>query len=159
MKVLNIHERSIYQPFKKVAPLLLTLATKHDAVWPKEQWPSMRFKEGLKEGAQGGHGPIRYSVVHHNLPHSITFQFTKPKGFKGTHTLALLEVEEGYTTVKHTIDMVTSGAATLIWALVIRWLHDALIEDAFDKMENQITGENKRTPWSLWVLMLRKVLK
>ncbi|MEQ9298965.1 MAG: hypothetical protein RIF33_10395 [Cyclobacteriaceae bacterium] len=158
MKVLNIHERIIHQPFEKVAPLLLTLATKNDAVWPKEQWPSMRFRDGLTEGAEGGHGPIRYTVVHYDPPHSATFRFSKPKGFDGTHTLAIEEVASESTKLKHTIDMKTTGAATLSWALAIRWLHDALIEDAFDKLENQLTGLNKRTPWSLWVRTLRKVL-
>ena len=52
--------------------------------------------------------------------------------------------------------MKTSGWATLKWVLAIRWLHDAFIEDAFDKVENNLSGSNKRTEWSKWVIFLRK---
>jgi hypothetical protein len=54
--------------------------------------------------------------------------------------------------------MTTSGSATLKWALAIRWLHDAYIEDAFDKVENYFTKDKKISKWSWWVKTLRKIL-
>jgi hypothetical protein len=54
--------------------------------------------------------------------------------------------------------MTTVGKATAIWLMAIRPLHDALIEDAFDKLENQLTNESKTSPWSWWVKFLRRLL-
>ena len=81
MKVLNVHRRTIHQPIEKVGALLSTLASKEDQIWPFEQWPRMKFKEGLTTGAKGGHGPIRYTVQHYHPGKLIRFQFNKPTGF------------------------------------------------------------------------------
>ncbi len=48
-----------------------------------------------------------------------------------------------------------SPTIVLTWPLVIRWLHDALIEDAFDKTENHFLSQKKVTSWSAWVKFLR----
>ena len=158
MKVLNVHERVIQHPIDKVAVLFKSLTTKEDKIWPQEQWPPMRFKEGLKEGAVGGHGPIGYEVTYCD-PYSVKFRFLKPNGFKGTHALFFKEISAQETLLKHTIDMQTTVTGTLMWAIAIRWLHDALIEDAFDKVENQLTGSNKITKWNAWVKLLRTILR
>ena len=55
--------------------------------------------------------------------------------------------------------MTTEGLSTLKWTLAIRWLHDAYIEDAFDKVENYFTEKKKSSKWSLWVKTLRKIMK
>jgi hypothetical protein len=55
--------------------------------------------------------------------------------------------------------MNTTGSATLKWAIAIRWLHDAYIEDAFDKVENYSASEKKISEWSGWVKLLRMILK
>ncbi|MEQ8712524.1 MAG: hypothetical protein RIC80_05885 [Cyclobacteriaceae bacterium] len=159
MKVLNIHERIIDQPVSKVSAQFLSLAKKDDKIWPIEQWPPMRFRDGLKEGAVGGHGPIRYKVIQYDPLSSVTFQFQKPHGFNGIHTLAFEEMSDTSTLLRHTIDMHTSGLGTVLWIVGIRWLHDALIEDAFDKVENQLTQSHKKTRWNVWVRFLRVILK
>jgi hypothetical protein len=43
--------------------------------------------------------------------------------------------------------------------LAIRWLHDAYIEDAFDKVENHFSEDKKSSEWTWWVKTLRKVMK
>ncbi|MEL6863477.1 MAG: hypothetical protein AAFP19_03615 [Bacteroidota bacterium] len=159
MKVLNVHKRIIDQPLEKVAGLLSTLATKEDKIWPKEQWPPMRFKEGLKVGSKGGHGPIRYTVVEKIPGQLIRFNFTQPRQFKGEHCLEINAVSDTKTEVKHVIDMQTQGLGILSWTLAIRHLHDALIEDALDKIENYFSTNKRRTAWSLWVKFLRMVLR
>ncbi len=159
MKVLNIHERIIDQPISQVSTLFLSLATREDKIWPIEQWPPMKFKDGLKEGAAGGHGPIRYKVIRYDPSSSVTFQFQKPHGFNGIHTLAFNEMSDTSTLLRHTIDMQTSGQGTVLWIVGIRWLHDALIEDAFNKVENQFTQSPKKTRWNVWVRFLRVILK
>jgi hypothetical protein len=55
--------------------------------------------------------------------------------------------------------MQTNFSGTLIWLLAIRALHDAFIEDAFDKTENHFLIDKKISKWSFWVRFLRKILK
>ena len=45
----------------------------------------MRFKNGLKEGSEGGHGSIKYKVVKYDPTELVEFKFQSPKGFNGTH--------------------------------------------------------------------------
>lgn len=155
MKVLNIHTRLFDQPRSEIVALVKTLATENDALWPKEQWPAMRFKNGIQVGAKGGHGPIRYTVETYDPNKIIQFRFSKPMGFHGIHKFEVQGIAKQKTEVKHTIAMKTKGKGTFLWFFGIRALHNALIEDAFDKMESHFTQEKKTTPWNFWVRFLR----
>ncbi|MBL7814415.1 MAG: hypothetical protein JNL70_05365 [Saprospiraceae bacterium] len=159
MKIVNIHKRLIGHPKSKIDDLLLTLATENDKVWPTEKWPPIRFKEGLTVSSKGGHGPIKYKVEKIERGRLIYFRFTKPKGFSGVHWFEINQIGKNQTEIKHTIDMKTDFGASLLWLIGIRWLHDALIEDAFDKVENHFSSSFKHSKWSLWVRFLRKILK
>ena len=156
MKVLNIHKRTINQPKDKVTELLKTLSTENDRIWPKEKWPEMKFKEGIQIGAKGGHGPIRYTTEKYNPNEIIQFRFLKPNGFNGIHKFEIKELDKEKTEIKHTIDMNTEGKGTLIWTFAICSLHNALIEDGFDKLENNFSDNRKSTEWNIWVKFLRK---
>ena len=158
MKVVNIHHRVIQQPKEKIAQLLSTLATKEDKIWPYEKWPAIRFKKGLQLGASGGHGPIKYTVTQHIPGEYIHFTFDKPTGFNGYHALKIKPIDENSTEIRHILKMNTTGIDILTWALTIRWLHDALIEDAFDKIENYFSKVEKVSSWGLWVKLWRKLL-
>lgn len=159
MRVINIHKRKIGQPKENVLQLFKTLATTEDKVWPYEKWPAIRFKEGLKIGSKGGHGIVRYTIVSFKEGEHIKFEFTKPDGFFGTHELNIMKLLNNETEISHKIKMNTSFKATILWVLIIRWLHDALIEDAFDKVENQFSTKKKETEHSFWVKLLRNKYK
>ncbi len=56
--------------------------------------------------------------------------------------------------------MVTQGRVSsrmeLLWPLVVRWLHHATVEDAFDRAEVTLGLHKPHSPrWSLWVRLLR----
>ena len=119
----------------------------------------MRFKEGLKEGNKGGHGPIRYTVHKYVPEECIHFKFYRPKGFNGIHGLELTSLSENKTEIRHVVDMRTSGLDILKWLFVIRWLHDAVVEDALDKIETHFSGQPKSNNWSFWVRFWRYLLK
>lgn len=159
MKVRNIHSRVISQPKVIVKELFYTLASKNDKIWPVKKWPRMKFKEGLVEGAVGGHGPIRYSIQQYIPGEFIRFKFLQPSGFDGIHQLELIELAPDQTEIKHNIEMNARGIGILSWSLGIRWLHDALIEDAFDQVENHFSKEQKTTEWNWWVKLLRYFLE
>lgn len=159
MKVINVHRRIINKPKTTVALVFNTLTTKEDAIWPYEKWPAIKFKEGLHIGSKGGHGPIRYTIIEYSHGESIRFRFTEPLGFNGTHELYLNEISNKETEIVHRIKMSTTFLATLQWLVAVRWLHDALIEDAFDKLENHFSIHKKRNKHSFWVKMLRNKYK
>jgi hypothetical protein len=159
MKVLNIHALTIHQPKEKIAELFKTLASKNDRMLATDKWPPMILDNGLQVGSKGGHGPIKYTVQEFKPDESIQFAFTRPKGFNGFHKFEMTRLDDYSTAIKHTIDMNTTGSATLQWVIAIRWLHDAYIEDAFDKVENQLAAEKKTSQWSIWVKLLRMLLK
>jgi hypothetical protein len=156
--VLNIHKRTLNQPKIKVVELLETLASENDKIWPNEKWPAMKFKNGIKNGAKGGHGPIRYSVEKYEPNEIIQFRFSEPKGFNGIHKFEISGLSENQTEIQHTIDMQTVGKGTITWLLAVRSLHNALIEDAFDKIENNFTLSKKSTEWNFWVKIFRKIM-
>lgn len=156
MKVINIHSRIINQPINKIAELFETLSTETDKIWPKEKWPEMKFKDHIKVGAKGGHGPIKYAVEKYKPNKIIQFRFSKPIGFNGIHKFEINELADEKTEIKHTVDMNTVGKGTLIWILAIRSLHNSLIEDGFDKLENNFSQNKQSSKWNFWVKFIRK---
>ncbi|HRD07130.1 MAG TPA: hypothetical protein PK037_06175 [Saprospiraceae bacterium] len=158
MKILNVHERTLPVAVDKVLPLFHSLSSDKDLFWPVENWPRMRFKQGLKLGSIGGHGPIKYEVIEYDALGLISFRFLKPEGFRGSHTFKITAVDGSHTKLHHEIKMDASSLDYLYWSFVIRWLHDALMEDAFDKATNYLTNTNKHTPWNWWVKILRWLL-
>jgi hypothetical protein len=159
MRVINSHKRTINQPIRMVYPLFKTLASPNDLVWPYEKWPAIKFKNGLHVGSEGGHGRIRYTIIKFIEGKSIKFQFSKPEGFIGTHELKIEKINSEITLISHEIRMETSLKATLLWVFIIRWLHNALIKDAFIKVENYFVSEKREIKHSFWVLILREIYK
>lgn len=154
MKVHNLHTRIIPQPRHTLGLLMATLATKKYQMLATDKWPRMRLDKGLVPGSRGGHGPIRYFVSEYHEGESITFTFDM-KGFNGFHQFELIELDDERTQLSHTIEMKTSGWATIKWALAIRWLHDAFIEDAFDRVEGHFNPKIQHGEWSWWVKVMR----
>jgi hypothetical protein len=159
MRVRNVHQRFFAVPPERLAPLLDSLSSRNDLLWPLEQWPRMRLDRPLQVGASGGHGPIRYDVDQYEPGRRVSFRFRAPRGFDGTHALVVVPGEGG-TFLRHELEMQARGPALLSWPLVFRPLHDALIEDALEKAERTLLGGVARPGnWSWRVRMLRALLK
>ncbi|RPI72005.1 MAG: SRPBCC family protein [Desulfobacteraceae bacterium] len=158
MKVLNIHERVLNAPMALVGKLIDGLASPDDKLWPHDRWSPMKFDRPLSSGARGGHGPIRYFVEAYEPGRKIRFRFMGPKDFLGTHEFEIEELTQDKTKLRHVIDMRVKGWTRLQWLLVIRPLHDALLEDALDRAELFCGMQPAPRHWSLWVRLLRKVL-
>ncbi|MGE5404548.1 MAG: SRPBCC family protein [Candidatus Saccharibacteria bacterium] len=157
---INIHERDLKCSVTEAGALLDSLASPEDRLWPHEKWPPMILDKPLGEGAGGGHGPIGYYVEEYQPGNLVRFRFTNPPGFLGTHTFTVDQSGPGVVRIRHVIDAQIKGMSYIMWILAIRWLHDALLEDAFDKAEAYIRSE----PWrprvsSGWVRFLLSVMK
>jgi hypothetical protein len=89
----------------------------------------------------------------------VVFQFDPEKGltrgFQGEHYFEL-EGQGEQTVLRHVIDADCTRSAWLRWLLVVRPLHDALLEDALDKAEVAFgSPPEKPAKWGLWVRLLR----
>lgn len=144
---------------EQVGKLLETLASRDDKIWPTGHWPRMQLDKGLSIGSKGGHGPIRYHVIKYTPQQEVKFQFIAPRGFHGFHGLDITSISEDETELTYTIEMKTDFKATLQWIICIQRLHDALTEEAFDKIENQFSDQKKFTKYPLWVKFWRAILK
>ena len=158
MRVLNVHERSLRSSPDQAAPLLDSLASPNDVLWPSQHWPRMRLDKPLQLGATGGHGPIRYSVVAYEPGRKVTFEFIAPHGFVGKHWFEVLADGATGTVLRHTIEMSLVGSALLVWPVVIRPLHDALVEDALTNAQVALGEQPAPLTWSPWVRFLRRVV-
>jgi hypothetical protein len=159
MKITNKHSRIINKPISEVAVILNSLSSNNDQLWPREKWSPMELDRDLSNGATGGHGPIQYVVTEFKPGRKINFRFIKPSSFQGNHWFELNEKEEGKTEITHTISMNVSGSAIISWMMIIRPMHNALIEDSFDKVQLNLGLNFQRKKWSPWVRFLRGILK
>lgn len=164
MRILNVHQRTLPATPDDVGRLLETLATDDDRLWPgppSGRWPRLRLAGGLTPGARGGHGPVRYRVVEHVPGERVRFAFEPgplSRGLAGQHRFEVAAHPAG-AILRHVIEAEARGAAALRWALLVRPLHDALIEDALDLAELHLTGRVARPArWSAWVRLLRALL-
>lgn len=158
MEVLNVHEREFDVSADRLGRLIDSLASDNDTLWPRHSWPAMELDRPLGVGATGGHGPIRYSVEEYKPGQSVRFRFSEPKGFDGVHCFEVVTANSDPPKVRHTIKMETSGLASLLWAVAIRPMHDALIEDAFAAAEASLGLSPRLSPWPMRVRLLRFVM-
>lgn len=156
--IINVHEREYQRPIAEVAALVTTLASQDDRLWPSECWPPMRFDRGLAQGASGGHGPVRYRVESVDPVREVRFRFTGPSGFDGWHAFTITEASEAATVLRHEIHLHPRRWARLTWPLFFRPMHDALLEEAFDKAAREL-GIPPEAPYrrGAWVRLLRRL--
>ncbi|GGU36766.1 SRPBCC family protein [Lentzea flava] len=137
----NVHTRDLGVPAGQFVDRIQEL-------WPPA-WGKQEFDRPLGVGADGGHGPIRYRCTEYEPGKSITFAFSSGEG---THTLSA-----SGTVLTHELIGHFNPKSRLRWALVIRWLHDACIEDLLDACE-RAAGREPAVParWSPWVRLVRR---
>lgn len=158
MNVLNVHERILNTTMDEAWKLISSLSSDSDKLWPVKKWIAMRFDEDIDIGAIGGHGPIRYRVEAIENRKKIEFSFIKPRGFIGSHRFELESIVGQKVKLRHVIDMYVVGWDILKWLLIIRPMHDALIEDALNCAEYNTGGRPQNREWSYWVKFLRWLL-
>lgn len=158
--VKNVHTRELNASLSEAGPLIDCLASKDDLLWPVKCWPPMKLDRPLGVGAAGGHGPSGYVVEEYRQGIYIRFRFTGPPGFIGTHAFDIEEVGPERVRIRHVIDMRVEGSGWFTWNFFARWLHDALIEDAFDRAREYL--ERRPVPqrkWSWGVRFLRWLMR
>jgi hypothetical protein len=154
--VRNVHERLIPVPVERLAPLVDRVGGPDDILWPSREWPAMVLDRPVSVGARGGHGPIRYHVTGYEPGRRVAFAFDPGMGLAGTHVLTVEPVGPATSRVRHVLEGDLRGSGRVRWAVVIRWLHDAVLEDLLDRAETAAgTGSAQPARWSPWVRLLR----
>jgi hypothetical protein len=154
MKMSNVHERIIVAPAARVGVLLDTLASADDRFWPHENWPGVKFDLPLQVGAAGGHGTGSYSVSSYTPGRHIRFEFGG--GRQGFHEFTLQDVDDITCLIRHVTEGKLTFKSARRWYFLIRPLHNALIEDLFDKVESQVAKVEHPKVWSSRVQKLRQ---
>lgn len=157
--VRNIHERALVAADPAaVAALIDGLGSAGDRLWPIGRWPAIRLDGPLAVGARGGHGPIRYAVSDYEPGRRACFRFA-PDQFDGHHWAEVTTLD-GRVVLRHVLQARPRGAMRLLWPVAIRWLHDALIEDALDRAVAGLDGgEPQPRRLCRWVRVLRAALR
>ncbi len=158
MKFTSINERFVAVPAAVLAEAMSTLSSKDDRLWPIGGWPRMRLDQGLEPGSKGGHGPIRYCVEVHEPGRFVQFRFLPATGFGGVHWFESISVGDRVC-LRHVVAGEATLGGWLRWRLVFGPLHEALIQDAFDRAES-LSEESSvaRRRHSLYVRLLRRLL-
>jgi hypothetical protein len=153
MNIANDHARDYPGAAARLPALLDAFADPARTIWPSPPWPALRLDRGLAVGSRGGHGPIRYAVCEYEPGRRVRFAFDPALGFVGWHEL----VVDG-ASLAHRMRFAARGVALAKWALVIRPLHDALIEDLFDRAAAALGQSPVQAPWTWRVRFGRALL-
>ncbi|WP_207782736.1 DUF2867 domain-containing protein [Phytoactinopolyspora limicola] len=153
----NVHDRTINAPAEEVGALLDQLGSDDDPLFPSPAWLPMRFDRPLQVGADGGHGDVRYWVSAYEPGRRAEFTFRPVTGIDGYHELSVEPLDADRCVIRHVLEGRPRGLMRVLTPLIVRWLHDALVEDLFDNAELAATGRlESAAPWSPWVRLWRR---
>ncbi|CAM5230143.1 hypothetical protein SALBM135S_08299 [Streptomyces alboniger] len=143
----NEHERVVDAPAPVVGALLDRLSAPDDPLFPTPVWPAMTLDGPLAVGASGGHGPVRYRVAEYEPGRRVRFAFTAPD--EGFHEMTVEPVDGGRCRVRHVLRTRLRGRDRLLWPLVVRPVHEAMVEETLDNVERAVgtlTRPARRSP-------------
>jgi hypothetical protein len=156
--VINRHERELLALPEAVGRLLDSLGSDEDRLWPSDAWPRQVRSGPMAPGTEVRHGPIRYRITGYEPGRWIRYTFTAPVVFHGYPEFTVLAPQHDRCILQHTLAMKTSLAGALQWHLVLRPLHDALIEDAQSRAEHELGVIASTANWSTRVRSTRRLL-
>jgi hypothetical protein len=148
--VRNVHERLVAAPAEEVWALVERIGGPEDVLWPAPAWMPMVLDRPVSVvGARGGHGDIRYHVTAYVPGRKVEFTFDDTMGIDGTHTFSIEPRGPRQTLLRHVLEGRVSGATTLAWPMAIRWAHDVVLEQLFDRAEAALgVGPARSASWS-----------
>ena len=138
--IVNVHERELPASAEVVGALLDRIGSVDDPLWPAPTWLPMRFDRPLAVGADGGHGGVRYRVTRYEPGRLVEFTFDPAIGLDGTHVLEVQPRGTDRCVLRHRLVGRPTGPMRLLWPLLVRSCHDAVLEHLLDNAERAVTG-------------------
>ncbi|WP_449432236.1 SRPBCC family protein [Pseudomonas putida] len=157
--VVSLHQRVLPCSEVAVGCLLAGFAAPGSALWPEHAWPRDRFDGPMREGSIGGHGSTRYRLERYLPGDEAVFRFIAPRGYQGVHGFRIQRLEDGRTRLSHFTCLHLSPYHWLMWHVLVRWVHDALIGDLLDGAEQHLCASvRQRRRWKWRVYLIRHAL-
>ncbi len=130
MKIMSRHERMVAAPPERIAALIADL----DRVWQAEITPAPRLQGHRLYDA----GPVLWKEF--DRPGTArAFRVVRPDELQLEHWFEL-ELAEGATVVRHTIEGCAVGKYEAIWHERIEPLHDLILEALLDNVEAAVAS-------------------
>lgn len=156
----NVHTRVLACPQERAGELIDQIPGRSSPIWPVDHWPAMLLDGPLGVGADGGHGPIRYRCTAYEAGRKVEFTFAPGMMRPGaTHTFTVQDgPRPGTSVVRHEVLGRPTRLGALVWAAAIRPLHDAVIEDLFDRAQVAVGDPPpRRARWSPRVRITKSI--
>jgi hypothetical protein len=130
MKIRKLHERIVAAPPVRIAALIADF----DRIWPTEIAPAPRPHEHRLFDA----GLMLWEEF--DRPGAArAFRVVRPDELQGEHWFEL-ELAEGATVVRHTLEGCAAGRYEAIWRDRIEPLHDRILEALLDNVEAAVAS-------------------
>lgn len=130
MKITNRHERVVAAPPERIAALIADL----DRIWPTEIAPAPRPRGRRLYDA----GPMLWEEFD-RTDAVRAFRVLRPDELHAEHWFEL-ELVEGTTRVRHTVEGCAAGEYGAVWRERIEPLHDLILEALLDNVEAAVAS-------------------
>src|SRR6516225_1659332 len=135
MQIRNRHERIVAAPPEQIAALIADF----DRVWPTDIAPAPRRREHRLYDA----GLMLWEEF--DRPGAArAFRVVRPDELEGEHWFEL-ELAQGATVLRHTIEGHATGAYEAIWHERLKPLHDLVLEALLDNVEAAASDDPTHT--------------
>lgn len=130
MKIRKLHARMVAAPPERIAALIADFGN----VWPTQIAPAPR-----RQGHRLYDAGLMVWEEFDRPGAARAFRVVRPHELQGEHWFEL-ELAEGATLVRHTIEGCASGKYEAIWRERIRPLHDRILEALLDNVEAAVAS-------------------
>jgi hypothetical protein len=156
MQVHNVHERVLDVPAEAIGPLLDGIGGPRDALWPSPEWAPLWLDGPPAVGTAGGHGSLRYRVTTYEPGRRIVFTLEPRQDLAGWHGFEIVPRGPDRAVLRHVVAARARGPMRLLWPLVVRPVHDGIVEQILDRAEGALgTGPALATRLSPVVRLAR----
>ncbi len=132
MKIRNRHERIVAAPPERIAALIADF----DRVWPTEIAPAPRL-----QGQRLYDAGLMLWEEFDRPGAARAFRVVRPDALQAEHWFEL-ELAEGATVVRHTVEGRAVGKYEAIWCERMEPLHDLILEAFLDNVEAALASDD-----------------
>jgi Protein of unknown function (DUF3995) len=146
LPIRNVHQRRFAAEAATVGALLDRVGSPDDQLWPGTRWPKITVPQPITVGDRAGHADICYLVDDYRPGEALWFRFDPASGLEGRHGLVVEHCADGTVSLTHVLEGRAVGKGRVMWPLMIRAMHDQLLEELLDNAERLLPGAVRQIP-------------